>query len=52
MAVIDQTGSEAVRQVPEGGARRKIWLQTFEEDLQETKVSWSGDRRVASDLSR
>jgi len=31
------------------GRPRKTWRQTFQEGLQEVRVSWSGIRRVASE---
>jgi len=52
----DRPASVAMQWVPDGGKRRrgrssKTWRQTFQEDLQEMRVSWSGVRRVASDQS-
>jgi len=49
----DRRASDAMLWVPDGGKRRrgrprKTWRQTFEEDLQEMRVSWSGVGRVAT----
>jgi len=48
--------SVAMQWVHDGGRRRrgrpgKTWRQTFQEDLQEMRVSWSGLHRVACDRS-
>ena len=48
----DRPASVDIQWEPEGGRRRrgrpsKTWRQTFQEDLQEMRVSWSGVRRVA-----
>jgi len=53
----DRSSSVVMRWIPDGGKRRrgrssKTWRQTFQEDLQEMRVSWSGVGRVASDRSR
>ena len=47
----DRPASVAMQWVPDGGKRRrgcprKTWRQTFQEDLLEMRVSWSGVRRV------
>jgi len=44
--------SVAMQEGSRRGPLRKTWRQTFQEDLQEMQVSWSGVRRVASDRSR
>ena len=50
-----------MQRVPDGDKKRKgrpyavlekTWKQTFQEDFQETRFSWSGVRRVVSDRSR
>jgi len=53
----DRLASVAMQWVPDRGERRrgrpsKTWRQTFQEDLQEMRVSWSGVRRAASDRSQ
>jgi len=56
----DRPASVAMLWVPDGGdgdrrkrgRPRKTWPQTFWEDLQEMRVSWSGVCRVASDRSQ
>jgi len=53
----DRPASVAMQWEPDGDWRRigrpkKTWRQTFREDLQEMRVSWSSVRRVASDRSR
>jgi len=53
----DRLASVAMQWVPDGGKRRrgrpsKTCRQTFQEDLQEMRVSWSGVHKVASDQSR
>ena len=53
----DRPASVAMQWEPDGGRRRKgrrrkTRRQTFREDLQEMRVSWSGVCRVASDRSR
>ena len=53
----DRPASVAMQWEPDGGRRRrghprKTWRQTFQEGLQEMRVSWSGVHRVASDRSR
>jgi len=52
----DRPANVAIEWEPDGGKRRrgrprKTWRQTFREDLQEMRVSWSGVGRVASDRS-
>ena len=54
---LDRPAHVAMQWVPDRGKRRrgrpkKIWRQTFQEDLHEMQVSWSRVRRVASDRSR
>jgi len=53
----DRLASVAMQWVPDGGKRRrgrpsKTCRQTFQENLQEMRVSWSGVCRVASDRSQ
>jgi len=53
----DRPASVAMQWVPDGGTRRrrrpsKTRQQTFQEDLHEMRVSWSGVCRVASDQSQ
>jgi len=53
----DRPAVVSMQWVPDGGKRKrgcpsKTWRQTFQEDLQEMRVSWTGVRRVASDWSR
>jgi len=50
----DRPASVAMQWVPDGGKRRrgrpsKTWRQTFQEDLQAMRVSWSAVHRVASE---
>jgi len=50
----DRPASVAMQWEPDEGRRRRgrpkqTWRQTFREDLQEMRVSWSGVRRVASE---
>jgi len=52
----DRPASVAMLWVPDGGKTRrgrpsKTWRQTFQKDLQEMRVSWSGVRRATSDRS-
>jgi hypothetical protein len=53
----ERIASTAMSWTPENGNRKsgrpkKTWRSTFQEDLREKNVSWSGVRRVASDRKR